>query len=394
MQPAVYESFQCIAEACEDTCCEGWGISVDKATFEKYQGQPDGDLGVKLQQLVRIQNPNNDLAYASIQLTDGRCPFFEDSLCSIQKQLGKDYLGHACASYPRILNTFDGQPERSLDLSCPEAARLVLLDRRPLQFSRGFAGCGSAAGVRKLVLEILRDRRHAVAERLRLVGWICGQWSEFEAAPVPEEARVRFLENWARSPRGHFHAPGPRLAAANPASQLAIVLDLLAARIHLDYSSARALALYREFVEGLQLAPGCAWDSSVERYLRAYHSYYAPFMQQHEHMLEHYLVAYAFTAMFPFGRPPVNRGLDLGESASLFTAQYLLMASYFFISKAVLIGLAGKYQSGFGAEHVVRTIQTIARSMEHCEKYPARLLAILAEKGIKEATGMDMLIEN
>jgi lysine-N-methylase len=124
LQPAFYGSFQCIGAACEDNCCTGWGVSVDKPTYEKYQNNPGGgELGTRLKQLVTIQNPDNAAAYASIQLIGGRCPFLADSLCSIQQQLGKDYLGHACAAYPRILNTFDGQQERSLDLSCPEAAQ-------------------------------------------------------------------------------------------------------------------------------------------------------------------------------------------------------------------------------------------------------------------------------
>jgi hypothetical protein len=47
-----------------------------------------------------------------------------------------------------------------------------------------------------------------------------------------------------------------------------------------------------------------------------------------------------------------------------FVAQYLLMPSYFSVARARMVGLAGKYKSNFGAEHVVRTIQTNSRTME------------------------------
>src|ERR1700739_3682469 len=28
--------FSCIGSACEDTCCTGWGVPIDRQTFEKY----------------------------------------------------------------------------------------------------------------------------------------------------------------------------------------------------------------------------------------------------------------------------------------------------------------------------------------------------------------------
>jgi lysine-N-methylase len=54
-QPAFYTAFQCISAACQDTCCEGWGVSVDKATYDKYQNSSDMELGAKLKNLVTIK---------------------------------------------------------------------------------------------------------------------------------------------------------------------------------------------------------------------------------------------------------------------------------------------------------------------------------------------------
>ena len=39
-----------------------------------------------------------------------------------------------CSMYPRLMNVVDDTLQRSLDLSCPEAARLVLLDPEPMRF--------------------------------------------------------------------------------------------------------------------------------------------------------------------------------------------------------------------------------------------------------------------
>jgi lysine-N-methylase len=393
-QPAFYGAFQCIGAACEDTCCEGWGVSVDKATYEKYQNCSGSELSPKLEQLVTIKTVGSNSTYASIQLTGARCPFLADGLCDIQKELGEGYLSHTCATYPRMLNTFGHHRERSLDLSCPEAARLALLDVRPMTFCETGDLDRPDMAVRKLVLRLLQNRIYPVSKRLMLVGHVCDKWSELESAAASEEARKQFLEGFALAVDSKLYDAHLQRCTANPATQLATVLELMTARVRLDYTSPRYLALYGEFVDGLQLTSEGTWDEFGSRYAAAYRRYYAPFMERHEYMLENYLVAYAFKTMFPFGSAAVNRALNLKKPADTFVTQYMLMASYFSVSKAVMIGLAGQYKSGFAAEHGVRAIQSISRTLEHCESYPNRVLEILASKGIRNSAGMAILTQN
>ena len=186
-QPTFYSSFQCIGAACEDTCCEGWGVFVDKVTFQKYQTCSDSELGAKLKELVTIKPAGNDLMYATILSPAGRCSFLADGLCSIQKRLGENFLGHTCATYPRVVNTLGDRRERSLDLSCPEAARLVLLDPKPMKFN--YVAEEPISGVRQLVLSLLQNRGYPVSRRLILVGLACNGWSELESSLASEEAR-------------------------------------------------------------------------------------------------------------------------------------------------------------------------------------------------------------
>ena len=35
--PRYYDKFSCIGSDCPETCCQGWKISIDKDTFNKYQ---------------------------------------------------------------------------------------------------------------------------------------------------------------------------------------------------------------------------------------------------------------------------------------------------------------------------------------------------------------------
>jgi lysine-N-methylase len=391
-QPTSYRSFQCIGAACEDTCCEGWGVFVDKTTFQKYQTCLDSELGAKLKELITIKPAGNDLMYATILSPAGRCSFLDGGFCSIQKRLGEDYLGHTCATYPRVVNTPGDRLERSLDLSCPEAARLVLLDPKPMEFSS--VAEEPMTGVRKLFISLLQNRGYPVSRRLILVGLACGRWSELESSFASQQARVEFLQDFAAAVSGRRFDAYLEACVADPATQLKTVLDLMVARLRMDYTSPRYRDLCGEFAEGLQLKAGATWEEIGSRYSEAYHSYYAPFMRTHEHMLEHYLVAYAFKTMFPFGSPPVNRILDLEKSIGRIVKQYLLMASYFSIAKAVMIGLAARHKSGFSPEHVIRSIQSISKTMEHCEPYPLRVLEVLARRGIIDCVGMAVLTQN
>lgn len=35
--PDYYKEFVCIADQCEDTCCTGWQIVIDKKSLKKYR---------------------------------------------------------------------------------------------------------------------------------------------------------------------------------------------------------------------------------------------------------------------------------------------------------------------------------------------------------------------
>ena len=45
--PLTYaDTFRCIGPACEDTCCQGWSVPVDRAAWDKYQNLPESPLRV------------------------------------------------------------------------------------------------------------------------------------------------------------------------------------------------------------------------------------------------------------------------------------------------------------------------------------------------------------
>lgn len=415
LEPEYYSQFRCLADACPDTCCEGWRVGIDKETYGKYRHSSDPVLKPKFEQLVTI-NParTSDDHYAVFATLGGRCTFLSEGLCSIQQRLGESYLGAACASFPRVTNLVNRVLERSLDLSCPEAARLALTNPEPLQFSvletdptehraaiaepshgRLYNSAFSAEQVievRKFVQSVLKNRKYPVAKRLILLGHVCDKLNEissegnFESTPA-------VLEGFAGAIDGKLFDEHLSRCTADPATQLGIVLELVAERVKSDFTHRRFLELYDDFLRGIRWAPDITLQELGAQYAEAHSQSYLPAMSQHEYVLEHYLVNNAFKALFPFGSQSLNRALHL-EPPRAISGQYILMASYFAILKTMLIGVAGHHGAAFGLNAIIRTVQICSKTFEHSVVYPKRILEILTAKAIRNSAGMAVLTQN
>lgn len=121
-RPAYFDEFRCLAGACPDSCCQEWDVQVDDASARRYLSLP-GQLGDTLRQKLK-QDENGEYC---LQITDRRCPMWRtDGLCEIQFQLGENGLCQVCREFPRLRHDYGDFVELGLELSCPEAARLIL----------------------------------------------------------------------------------------------------------------------------------------------------------------------------------------------------------------------------------------------------------------------------
>lgn len=375
LQPRYFDAFHCIGAACEDTCCTGWVVHIDKITFGKYPAS--------LRSLITInEKSSNDDDYAKVILNGDSCPFLEERLCSIQKQFGEDYLSNMCATYPRVLNRAGDVLRRSLDLSCPEAARVALLNPAPMEFiERDYQDgavrhsdlpaldasvWGEFPGAQRAIFDLLRDRSRPLWERLLAVGRLC------EGKPVGEGVD----------------------RASDIALQLDTVVDLMLTRMSSDANPVRFLECYREFINGLHWTSTSTPKDVAARYGWAHQLYYAPFMKQHEYMLEHYLVNYAYRTLFPFGLPESNKRLQNDRVASSVAAQYMWMVANYAIVRTLLIGMAGFYKSTFNSDYVIKLIQSASKTFEHSATFPARAIEILVEKGMTTPDQLSVLVRH
>jgi lysine-N-methylase len=156
-KPSYFDSFTCIASNCPDSCCKEWDVQVDAASAQFYRSLP-GALGDDLRRLLKDEDGETVMTIVS-----GRCPMWrQDGLCRIQAELGEDALCKTCREFPRLTHDYGDFMERGLELSCPEAARIILSAPVAAPITKEFPG-GEAEYDRDAMEVLLRTRETVLA---------------------------------------------------------------------------------------------------------------------------------------------------------------------------------------------------------------------------------------
>ena len=172
--PAYFESFRCIASRCEDSCCKEWEVLVDTVAAAQYLQLP-GSLGEDLRRYL-YQDEDGEWY---LRIENRRCPMWrQDGLCRIQAELNHAALCETCREFPRLTHDYGDFVERGLELSCPEAARMIFANPDAPWVEREIPG-GEAGEydqqdmdlllrTRQQMLSILADTDRPVQEALAL----------------------------------------------------------------------------------------------------------------------------------------------------------------------------------------------------------------------------------
>ena len=171
--PEYYEKFHCIAGDCPDTCCKEWDVEVDAVSAEKYRA-----LSGRLGDLLR-ENLYEEDGHTYLGFPGGKCPVQRaDGLCGLQAAYGEGMLCEVCGRFPRISQDYGSFIELGLEMSCPEAARLILSEEPKLvrkEIPGGEPGDYDAQAMEVLrrtrpqMLAILADGSRSVPERLAML---------------------------------------------------------------------------------------------------------------------------------------------------------------------------------------------------------------------------------
>ena len=192
LQPKYVENFKCDGRNCPANCCRrNWKIEIDAETFNKY-AQIESDA----HELTRNIFIDGGKFYISHE--NGACPFLNaDGLCTIQLERGEENISQICRDYPRQLYKIGAIIERSLTLSCPIAAQLILSGGR-IEFETREIELPSWADGQLMVCEphippqilpyaieiqltsisLLQERRLTLDQRLIILGFYLRQVEE------------------------------------------------------------------------------------------------------------------------------------------------------------------------------------------------------------------------
>ena len=425
LRPDYAEAFACISSACEDTCCQGWSVPIDRETFARYETAEmmKPHMG-KL--IVLNPDPVSSSDYGRMNLgPNGACAFLDaDRLCGVQKQLGPAMLSETCATYPRAIATRSGVQEKSLNLSCPEAARLTLLDTnllrnrssrmtpaeryapvlheaerssRPALVSEK-TPYNPRLALRDYALALTGDRSYPLWQRMFLLGSLTRRLQTLSGAASPSAFATENPHAVAT-----LLADSASIVAAGRMRQLMNEIDgsiaeqlpLVLAIVRLRISQAPVPPRFLECLSDFELGIGCATATSegeiLDNYTRGHRQFYRPLMQKHPHLMENLAINYILKNNYPFGRRADHLPKP-GDAIPNAENEHMLLSVHLALAQTLLTGIAAHRQNTFSPEHVVKLVQSLARTIEHSQHFLNQVTQLITERNLNSSRGVVLLL--
>ena len=381
LQTEHVKKFHCDGKSCQSLCCRGWGIAIDNAAWKKYK-KIKGKAGKSILSHIKKKDGKH-----MIKLREDRsCPFLrEDFLCSLQHDYGEAYLSDICRTYPRLMRVVDQLLECSLCLTCPVAAKLVLLQGSPMEFEQVEFLAKEALDVRffqwskglvKLpelqyaAISLLQDRRFSMDQRLIILGFFLEHIQDTED-----------MEKWSDIVR--FYASDD-IAEQAPEMFRAIrfypeqYLKAMFSLVEALYGEKSNLHIWLEGLEDVTRVFGFEGDHievPVSSLLSSYEEHYPAakkeLMDHYGHIFENYLVNEFFANMYPF-RVEGN----LVQNYGVFLLGYKLM-------EFILVAMKANRGAAVDEETLVENISGFANFIDHTPKY----LEAIRQEAWKQGAG-------
>lgn len=387
LMPEYLKNFTCIGPDCSDSCCTtGWTIDIDKKTYKKYSEVQDKTLSKIFKKYLTKNNENNsDNLYAKIQpKTCGTCPLLSDEkLCTVQENLGEESLSYTCNHYPRYYSNINSVFEISATLSCPEIARLALLNKGYFEFEQGLFDLHEDARaysitvdsavhsesesifnmVRSFSIGIIQRREFRLWERMTILGlYIETIEDSFKKKKIKQIEQTtnmyinalnnpQFIDDLSNIQRnGNEHASFMK--------QIHPLLEAFAQRSEkFSYYVKKTKKVFKQHQD----------HSLIEHhahYQKIFHDFDQNFLVSHEYIYEHHLVNYIFQHRFPVKN--IN-----------FFEQFRELSVLYSVLKYISTGVFSR-TSSFSPETAVEIIQSFTKVVEH-----SNLLDVVIQKVMK-----------
>lgn len=381
LQTEHVQKFQCDGTECQSRCCKGWGVQIDGESWQKYNAMRHEPDRKKI--LSAIGEMDGKLQIKP--LSDGKCPFLrEDSLCGLQHDYGEDYLSSICRTYPRSVAIIEGMMERSLDLSCPLAARIVLRKRAPMEFEQVEVRVEQPMTGRKLApvngmerlpelqytaISLLQNRRLPMDGRLALAGIFFEQLQNNSGQDIDN-----LIHFYASDRVGEQKAEMLRSIHFNSGYYLGTMFALLGAL----RASQNELRRWNARMEHVMNVFGTEdfFSASIEGLAENYGNFFtfakARLVKTYGYLLENYLVNDFLGSLYPF-RVPGSVAHNYG----------IFLLNYKFLEFLLVAMMADTGRMDSCEDALVEEVSNFAIWVDHTPKY----LECVAEEAKKRSGG-------
>ena len=290
------------------------------------------------------------------------------------------------------MTAIGGVLQKSVHLSCPEAARLVLNDPDAMVFHEGLEeGQPDRAGsisevsgdldgrlhrVQALIIEAIRERSLPLWQRIVSLGFAIDRLAAIDGTGNMTGAITVLEDHLGSLRRGWINEPFAALKA-DPVFQLETVLELIVTRISTDYTSPRFLECYRDFMHGLSWTAASTMEELAGRRDAASRTWLLPFVRRHEHLLENYLINYIFRTVFPYRSRLPGQKFAIDTSRASMRHSFVLMSVHYAIVRTVLVGMAALYKDDLSTDHAVKLVQSYSKAFLHSTSFEAAVIEYL-----------------
>lgn len=355
-QSAFLSEFRCLGAECEDTCCRGWSMQLDDKMYGRYQREaPELLAAVEQTESGHIMHRDPATDY---------CVRFDNGLCGVHQRYGTAMLGDACHFYPRVTRGLGDLAVMTAALSCPEAARLALFGKKPMDLRAADAErlpatlkdylpegvrADAALAAHRAFLDAAADesvtperfllRLFSVARSLDLLP--VADWPR--AAPFylrSADARIPQPEPAAEDPFNLLHALAGLIAASRKPMPARLKQTVEAIEQALDARIGWQAVTIETAAESLD-----AWRAVAARWERHHAGALAP-------VLRRWTQSQLAVALFPFA----GFGGTLTERAAILCVRFATV-------RLALMAAAG--EAPLPQAEVIRVIQSLSRFLDH-----------------------------
>jgi lysine-N-methylase len=152
----------------------------------------------------------------------------------------------------------------------------------------------------------------------------------------------------------------------------------------------RFLECVQDFQLGLRTATARGEQEILDAYSHSYRQYYLPLMRRHPHLLENYLTNLVFKNNYPFGKEE-QPGRVRGPARNV-ESEHLALCVHAALAQTLLIGMAAHYREAFDTIHIVKLMQSLAKTLEHSHRSKEQLAEFVESQKLNSPWGIALLL--